>query len=226
MSGNRQFVDTNILLYAYDATADDKHERARELVERLWDTRDGCLSVQVLQEFFVNVTRKIPRPLDASTAKAVVADLARWRMHVPAADDVLGAIGIHQRTGISLWDGMIVRSAAEIGCAVICSEDLNHGQIYSGVRVVNPFRTEAILALIPAARCHVPGLPLSCPTGSASISAGRFRIDLPRLSYSETGAAGCHVLHLGAPRLAEVRDQCAARIPVPSLSHETGASHP
>jgi predicted nucleic acid-binding protein len=61
MSGNRQFVDTNILVYAHDVTAGDKHSRARALVEELWDTRQGCLSVQVLQEFFVTTTRKIPR---------------------------------------------------------------------------------------------------------------------------------------------------------------------
>ena len=140
MSGNRRFVDTNILLYAHDVSAGTKRDEARTLVEQLWESREGCLSVQVLQEFFVNVTRKIARPLDAETAKEVVADLSHWHAHVPAADDVLGAIGIHQRTGISFWDAMIVRSAAEMGCAVLYSEDLNGGQEYSGVRVENPFR--------------------------------------------------------------------------------------
>jgi predicted nucleic acid-binding protein len=140
MSGNRRFVDTNILLYAHDVSAGTKRDQARTLVEQLWESREGCLSVQVLQEFFVNVTRKIAKPLDVETAKEVIADLSRWHAHVPAADDVLGAIGIHQRTGISFWDSMIVRSAAEMGCAVLYSEDLNAGQEYSGVRVENPFR--------------------------------------------------------------------------------------
>ena len=140
MSGNRRFVDTNILLYAHDVSAGTKRDEARTLVEQLWESREGCLSVQVLQEFFVNVTRKIARPLDAETAKEVVADLSRWHAHVPAAGDVLGAIGVHQRTGISFRDAMIVRSAAEMGCAVLYSEDLNAGQEYSGVRVENPFR--------------------------------------------------------------------------------------
>ena len=98
------------------------------------------LSVQVLQEFFVTVTRKIANPLNAETAKGIVADYSRWYLHVPAADDVLAAIGIHQRTGISFWDAMIVRSAAEIGCEVLYSEDLDAGQEYSGVRVENPFQ--------------------------------------------------------------------------------------
>jgi len=140
MSGDRRFVDTNILLYAHDESAGDKHDRARALVEQLWESREGCLSVQVLQEFFVNVTRKIAKPLDAAMAKEIVADFSRWYLHVPGADDVLAAIGIHQRTGISFWDAMVIRSAAEIGCAVLYSEDLNAGQEYSGVRVENPFQ--------------------------------------------------------------------------------------
>jgi predicted nucleic acid-binding protein len=140
MSGNYRFVDTNILLYAHDESAAAKRDRARALVEQLWESRDGCLSVQVLQEFFVSVTRKIAKPLDPETAKGIVADFSRWHLHVPAADDVLAAIDIHQRTGISFWDAMIIRSAAEIGCAVLYSEDLNAGQEYSGVRVENPFQ--------------------------------------------------------------------------------------
>jgi predicted nucleic acid-binding protein len=143
MNGNRRFVDTNILVYAHDDSAGPKRDQARALVEQLWESRDGCLSVQVLQEFFVTVTRKIPKPLDAETAKEIVADLSRWRIHVPAADDVLGAIGIHQRTGISFWDAMIVCSAAEMRCAVLYSEDLNAGQEYSGVHVENPFQPPA-----------------------------------------------------------------------------------
>jgi predicted nucleic acid-binding protein len=88
----------------------------------------------------VTVTRKIAKPLDAETAKEIIADLSRWYVHVPAADDVLAAIGIHQRAGISFWDAMIVRSAAEIGCSVLYSEDLNASQEYSGVLVENPFQ--------------------------------------------------------------------------------------
>jgi predicted nucleic acid-binding protein len=139
MSANRQFVDTNVLVYAHDASAGEKCKRAQALLERLWENRAGCISVQVLQEFFVTVTRKIAKPLDASTAKEIVADMAHWCVHAPAADDVLAAIRIQQSTGISLWDSMIVRSAAEFGCQLIYSEDLNHGQLYEGVRAENPF---------------------------------------------------------------------------------------
>jgi predicted nucleic acid-binding protein len=140
MSGKRRFVDTNVLVYAHDDSAGGKRDQARALVEQLWQSRDGCLSVQVLQEFFVTVTRKIAKPLDAETAKEIIADLSRWYVHVPAPDDVLAAIDIHQRAGISFWDAMIVRSAAEIGCSVLYSEDLNASQEYFGVRVENPFQ--------------------------------------------------------------------------------------
>lgn len=139
MSGNRHFVDTNVLVYAYDVTAGDKHSRARALVEELWGTREGCVSVQVLQEFFVTATRKIPKPLDAAAAAQIIGNLAHWHVHAPAVSDVLAAIDIHQRTGASFWDAMIVRSAKELGCGTLHSEDLNAGQAYDGVQVRNPF---------------------------------------------------------------------------------------
>jgi predicted nucleic acid-binding protein len=139
MSANRQFVDTNVLVYAHDVTAGDKNRRARALLEELWDTREGCVSVQVLQEFFVTTTFKIPKPLDVPTATQIIADLARWHVHAPAAPDVLAAIDIHQRTGASFWDAMILRSAKELGCLTLHSEDLNPDQADVGVQVSNPF---------------------------------------------------------------------------------------
>jgi len=139
MSGNRQFVDTNVLVYAHDVTARDKHSRARALVGELWETRQGCLSVQVLQEFFVTTTRKLPTPLEASAAARIIDDLAHWHVHSPAAADVLAAIDIHQRTGASFWDAMILRSAKELDCQALHTEDLNSGQEYEGIQVRNPF---------------------------------------------------------------------------------------
>ena len=141
MSGDRQFIDTNVLVYAHDVTAGGKHDRARALVEELWITREGCLSVQVLQEFFVTTTRKIPKPLEPAAAMRIIEDLARWHVHAPAAADVIAATDIHQQAGTSFWDAMILRSADELGCAILHSEDLNPGQAYAGVRVRNPFLT-------------------------------------------------------------------------------------
>jgi predicted nucleic acid-binding protein len=141
MSASRQFVDTNVLVYAHDVTAGDKHESARALIEELWRTRKGCVSVQVLQEFFVTTTRKIPKPVDASVAVRIISDLAGWHVHAPTVNDVLAAIDIHDRTGASFWDAMILRSAKELGCKTLHSEDLNSGQIYEGIQVRNPFMT-------------------------------------------------------------------------------------
>lgn len=134
------FVDSNILIYAYDRSAGFKHELARSVVRGLWERRSGTLSVQVLQEFFVSATRKIPAPLDVREAAEVIRDLSRWRVHRPGASDVLEAVDLHRRVGISFWDAMIVRSAVSQGCGVLYSEDLNDGQIYDGVRVSNPVR--------------------------------------------------------------------------------------
>lgn len=133
------FVDSNVLIYAHDLSAGTKHKAARELIERLWEERLGRLSVQVLQEFFVNVTRKLANPLEAGEAREVISDYTYWRVYRPGAPGVLAAIDLHRRTGISFWDAMIVRSAASQGCEVLYSEDLNEGQSYNGVRVENPF---------------------------------------------------------------------------------------
>jgi len=135
----RQFVDTNVLVYAHDASAGAKRTAARLLLERLWISGDACASIQVLQEFYVSVTRTVPRRLDAREASQAVRDLSAWTLFVPQTDDVLAAIELHQRVGISFWDAMIVRSAAELDCAVIWSEDLNANQVYEGVPVMNPF---------------------------------------------------------------------------------------
>jgi predicted nucleic acid-binding protein len=140
MSASRVFVDTNVVVYAYDESAGDKHTVARDLMEQLWASRTGCLSIQVLQEFFVTVTRKVPKPLDLTTASQVIGDLSSWRVHCPEPDDVLAAIDVHATTGTSFWDAMIVRSAAELGCDVLYSEDLNPGQRYGTVSALNPFQ--------------------------------------------------------------------------------------
>jgi predicted nucleic acid-binding protein len=135
-----RFFDTNILVYAYDRTAGRKHTAAARLVEQCWENEDGCLSIQVLQEFYVTVTRKIARPLDNQAARQLVADLAHWRLHVPEAEDVLGAIDLQQTFHLSLWNAMIVQSAARLGCGQLLSEDLSHGETYGEVQAINPFQ--------------------------------------------------------------------------------------
>lgn len=140
MSANPpQFVDTNILIYAHDCSAGPKHDRARELLQTLWRERSGCLSIQVLQEFYVNVTRKVAHPLSSESAAQIIADLAVWQIHRPDTNDVLGAIRLQGRLQLSFWDAMIMTSARRLGCEIVWSEDLSHGQVYEGVEVHNPF---------------------------------------------------------------------------------------
>jgi predicted nucleic acid-binding protein len=134
------FLDTNILVYAYDLSAGSKHTAAARLVEECWENGNGCLSIQVLQEFFVTVTGKIKHPLDHQTAREIVADLAHWRLHVPEANDLLQAIDFQQLYRLSFWDAMILQSAARLGCKQFYSEDLSHGQTYGEVQVINPYR--------------------------------------------------------------------------------------
>jgi len=134
------FLDTNILVYAYDRSAGNKHSLAVQLMEGCWKNENGRLSIQVLQEFFVMVTRKIATPLDHQTAQQIVADLANWRLHAPEASDLLQAINLQQSYQLAFWDAMIMQSATSLGCKQLLSEDLNHGQTYGDVQVINPFK--------------------------------------------------------------------------------------
>lgn len=135
----REFVDANVLVYAFDASALEKHLAARRLLERLWESGTGCLSVQVLQEFFVTVTRKVATPLTVDDAKARIREFTAWRVFAPSAEDVLAAIELHAQAKIGFWDALIALAAAESGCDVLWTEDLNDGQLLRGVRIRNPF---------------------------------------------------------------------------------------
>lgn len=139
----RVFVDTNILVYAHDVSTGAKHEKARSLIERLWQERSGALSTQVLQELYVSLRRKAGRPLAADEARALVADYLRWDVVVNDGDSILEAIALEERYAISFWDALVIRSARACGAELLYSEDLNDGQSYDSVRVVNPFGPNA-----------------------------------------------------------------------------------
>ena len=136
-----QFVDTNVFIYAHDSSAGTRHSRARALLQDLWDNGSGCLSTQVLQEFYVNITRKVAAPLSAEAAAQTISDVSAWRVHRPGVDDILEAIGLQSRDNISFWDAMILNSARALACEIVWSEDLNHGQRFGSVLVQNPFLT-------------------------------------------------------------------------------------
>lgn len=133
------FVDTNILIYAHDSDAGEKRERAAAVLRELWESRRGALSVQVLQEFYVNVTRKIANPLDREIARELVERYMAWR---PVRGDhalLLEAFGMERRYSLSFWDAMIAAAAVRSGAKILLTEDLQHGQMLGSVRVENPF---------------------------------------------------------------------------------------
>ena len=136
---DKVFVDTNILLYAHDHEAGQKGEQANGILRTLWKTKRGRLSIQVLQEFYVNVTKKIRPPLDRSQAREIIRTYAVWIETAPTVDTILRASEISEIWQISFWDSLILASAEEIGASELFSEDLNNGQIIAGVKVVNPF---------------------------------------------------------------------------------------
>ncbi len=136
---DKYFVDTNVLVYAYDRSAGRKHERAQALIEELWKSGSGVLSTQVLQEFCVNLRRKAGQPLPADAVRRLIQDYSSWEIVVNTADSILQALDIEARYRISFWDALILQSAESSGATLVYSEDLASGQKYGSVRVVNPF---------------------------------------------------------------------------------------
>lgn len=135
---DRYFVDTNILMYAHDTAAGDKHARAKALVENLWENRSGVVSTQVLQELAVNLRRKAKKPLDPKATRDVVSDYLAWQVVVNGGDSILEALDFEARYRVSFWDALIIQAAHAAGAAMLYSEDLSSGQTYGHVRVVNP----------------------------------------------------------------------------------------
>jgi predicted nucleic acid-binding protein len=135
---DRTFVDTNVVIYAHDVDAGMKHEVANRVLRELWSQRNGVLSMQVLQEFYVNVTRKISSPLSKDLARLVVNSYAIWCIETTPAE-IAAAFRIEDEARIGFWDALIVASALKCGAVRILSENLNAGQMIAGVRIENPF---------------------------------------------------------------------------------------
>ena len=131
------FLDSNILVYADDASSQAKQRRAMDLIREHLLNRTGTVSLQVLQEYFVAATRKCH--LDPGLARNKVQIYGTFRLVEPVLDDVLTAIQVHRLHTISYWDALILHTAKKSGCGVVLSEDMNHGQVIDGVRIVNPF---------------------------------------------------------------------------------------
>ncbi|HJZ96711.1 MAG TPA: PIN domain-containing protein [Candidatus Solibacter sp.] len=136
----RTFVDSNILIYAHDLDAGPKHAAAAERIAALWSTSQGTLSTQVLQEFYVNVTQKIKRPLSRAAAREVVRDYTPWIHSLITGDTIIRASEISEVWRLSFWDSMILTGAEQSNARILLTEDLNHGQFVAGIEIENPFR--------------------------------------------------------------------------------------
>ena len=143
MTGDKVLLDTNIIVYAYDVSAAEKHEIAKKIVLDLWDSGLGVISTQVLQEFFVTITQKIPKPMDKRVARDIVSDLLKWEVVVNDGESILEAAEILFQYGYSFWDSLIIAAAMKSGAEALLSENLAHGQTIDGVTIKNPFQTDS-----------------------------------------------------------------------------------
>jgi predicted nucleic acid-binding protein len=133
------FVDTNLLVYARDAAHPRKQEQAAAWMRHLWTTKSGRLSYQILQEYYLTVTGKLKPGLPARAARDDVRALLTWYPVRPEGDILEGAWAIQDRFGLSWWDALVVSAALAVRCDMLLTEDLQDGQDFGGVRVVNPF---------------------------------------------------------------------------------------
>ena len=140
MTADLTFVDTNVLLYAHDRSAGLKHELARDLLVRLWGSRTGVLSTQVLQEFYVNATRKLPKPLSPIRARTIIRRYATWPVRRIDPDDLIAASELETRHSLSFGDALIIISATRSGATIVATEDLQHGRRFEKLVILDPFR--------------------------------------------------------------------------------------
>ena len=134
----RTFIDTNVLIYAHDTDAKAKHAAAKSILRDLWSERNGVLSPQVLQEFYVNVTKKIPHPVSKKSARLVVSTYAIWCIETTSVE-ISNAFRIEDESRMGFRDALLVASALKSGAQRILSEDLNAGPSIAGIRNENPF---------------------------------------------------------------------------------------
>jgi len=138
--GAKIFVDTNILVYAYDLDAGIKYETANKTIAELWETQSAIISTQVLQEFYIILTKKIPKPLSANSVRGIISSYLAWEIVANDPKLILQASEIEESYKITFWDALIVAAAFSGNANTIFTEDLNHGQYIEGILINNPFK--------------------------------------------------------------------------------------
>lgn len=133
------FVDTNVLLYAHDSRPDVRCKIAKEHLAKLWDSRAGVLSTQVLQEFYVNATKSYKLAMPKTDARRVLALYGRWRVIPTDAQMIMGASRLEDEHTVSFWDALIVQAALRASATFLLSEDFQDGRRFGSLTVRNPF---------------------------------------------------------------------------------------
>ena len=135
----KTFVDSNIFVYAHDLDAGRKREIASARIRQLWDNRNGVLSTQVLQEFYVNVTRKLKKPIPRNDARDLLRTYAAWQVIGIDGADIVAATEIEDRHQLPFWDSLIIAAARKADARLLLSEDFQDGIKIGDLRVENPF---------------------------------------------------------------------------------------
>jgi predicted nucleic acid-binding protein len=138
---SKVFVDTNILMYAHDTAAGDKHKLAKHAIESLWASGGGVLSTQVLEELSVNLRREVHHPLSAEDTRQLIRDYMSWEVVMIDADAVLEALELEERYEVPFWDALILLAANKAGVEFLLSDDIAAERGYGSFKVVNPFAT-------------------------------------------------------------------------------------
>lgn len=135
---DKYFVDTNILVYAHDNSTGVKYRRAQALLLQLWNSGQGVLSTQVLQELCINLRRKAGNPMPMEEVRKLIREYSTWEVVTNTPESVLRALDIETRYKTSFWDALILQAAEDAGASILYSEDLATGQRYGAIQVVNP----------------------------------------------------------------------------------------
>ena len=134
------FIDTNILVYAYDKDEKTKNTIAKKILIDCWEKKSGVISTQVIQEFYVTITAKISKKLSIDEARELIKDLLSWPIEQMTPHDIIDATTLQERYGYSFWDSLIIIIAQKSGAEVLYSEDLQNGQKFGDLTIKNPFK--------------------------------------------------------------------------------------
>ncbi len=134
------FIDTNVLVYAYDADAGDKHKKAGAVLRNCWETESGALSIQVLQEFYVTVTRKLSKTVSKQATREIIQTYEAWPVYHPTIEDIIAASELEEQHSLPFWDALVVIAAQKSGALTLVSEDLQDGRQIGSLKITNPFK--------------------------------------------------------------------------------------